>query len=551
DVDSVAIAWPGGGTQTLGPMAGGRTYRFAEGEDPVPVTMNILTASPDSIAPPAGSLQVEVLNAGAQRVRGEEPYLSMISLNGLVTPGTPGLAADSTYTLPYTTLATGLDSLVVSDGVLADTVLVQITYFPDTVAIHPDAARIHWNETLPLGISIRNPFGARVPDQGTALSVTSLQGAGSLAAPVFQGDSTYAVDYTAISSMGVALDTLVVFDPEAASADRDTCFVELTDTAILSAVTDIPNDEGGQVRVLWRKDLHDTLGAGLPLDHYVVWRRVDGLAPLGRDAERHAVRFEPEGTLRALRALWEPVGPQIPAMLWDQYASVVPTVVDSTATGGIQYSVFLVSAHTTDPGTFAFSAPDSGYSVDNLAPVPPAALQLAGSMLSWEATPAGDFDHFACYGGPTPELEDAESLGATKRNGLDVSGTGHGWYFVIAVDVSGNASEPAVVENGATAVMPSGSLPAAFGLRAPNPNPFSGATSIGFDLPEPSFVRLSIYDVSGRLVRTLANETLPAGRHVRRWLGDSRAENVAMPGVYFVRLEAGRHTAVRKIVQIR
>src|SRR5690606_22530421 len=73
-----------------------------------------------------------------------------------------------------------------------------------------------------------------------------------------------------------------------------------------------------------------------------------------------------------------------------------------------------------------------------------------------------------------------------------------------------------------------------FELESAYPNPFDRTTQIGFVIPEPTHVRLTVYDVTGREVVRLVDRQTSAGSHVVTW----NAEH--MPGgVYFYRLEAG------------
>ncbi|MBI5169785.1 MAG: T9SS type A sorting domain-containing protein [Candidatus Eisenbacteria bacterium] len=88
-------------------------------------------------------------------------------------------------------------------------------------------------------------------------------------------------------------------------------------------------------------------------------------------------------------------------------------------------------------------------------------------------------------------------------------------------------------------------------LRAPAPNPARGMTTLRWSLARAGHVRLGVYDLSGRLVRTLADGERAAGEHAIEWDGrdDSRAMREA--GVYFVRLEAEGVRETRKIVRVR
>jgi subtilisin family serine protease len=81
------------------------------------------------------------------------------------------------------------------------------------------------------------------------------------------------------------------------------------------------------------------------------------------------------------------------------------------------------------------------------------------------------------------------------------------------------------------------------------PNPFRSATEIGFALPQETRATLKIFDVAGRLVRTIADADLASGEHRVSWDGRSEAGVHSSPGVYFVRLDArGVGSSTRKVV---
>jgi hypothetical protein len=91
----------------------------------------------------------------------------------------------------------------------------------------------------------------------------------------------------------------------------------------------------------------------------------------------------------------------------------------------------------------------------------------------------------------------------------------------------------------------------AFALAAAAPNPFRTVTAIGFSLPRPGRVSLKIYDLSGRMVRTLQDGPLTAGRHVRVWDRRGEGGGLMRSGVYFGRLEADGKTLSNKIVMLQ
>jgi hypothetical protein len=80
-------------------------------------------------------------------------------------------------------------------------------------------------------------------------------------------------------------------------------------------------------------------------------------------------------------------------------------------------------------------------------------------------------------------------------------------------------------------------------LRGAFPNPFRSETAIRFAVPAPTGVQVRLYDVSGRLVRTLVDAQLPAGDHSAMVRADG-----LRPGVYWVRLQAGAVAATRRVV---
>jgi hypothetical protein len=88
-------------------------------------------------------------------------------------------------------------------------------------------------------------------------------------------------------------------------------------------------------------------------------------------------------------------------------------------------------------------------------------------------------------------------------------------------------------------------------LTSVHPNPFNPQTTVHFSLANSARVRISIYDVTGALVRQLVDETMPSGQHQARWDGKSDRGTSVTSGVYFVRMLAGLYSEVRKIVMLK
>jgi hypothetical protein len=84
------------------------------------------------------------------------------------------------------------------------------------------------------------------------------------------------------------------------------------------------------------------------------------------------------------------------------------------------------------------------------------------------------------------------------------------------------------------------------------PNPFNPSTSISYTVArEGATVTLAVYDVSGRLVRELVNETAEAGPHVARWDGRGADGRAVSSGIYFCRLSVDAWSAARKMVLLK
>jgi flagellar hook capping protein FlgD len=94
--------------------------------------------------------------------------------------------------------------------------------------------------------------------------------------------------------------------------------------------------------------------------------------------------------------------------------------------------------------------------------------------------------------------------------------------------------------------------PATFQLHAPSPNPASGrAVLVNFDLPEPRNVTLRVFDITGRLVGTLAQGRFPAGHFQRSWKATERAGRSVAAGVYFLDLDVETVRLRQKVVVVR
>ncbi|HKI83550.1 MAG TPA: T9SS type A sorting domain-containing protein, partial [Candidatus Krumholzibacteria bacterium] len=268
-----------------------------------------------------------------------------------------------------------------------------------------------------------------------------------------------------------------------------------------------------------------------PVLSYEAYRRIDPLPSAS------------SGSGSSKLAGWEYVG-AIPAHGETTYNMIVPTLADSTIAQGMHWSVFFVRAATASPALFYDSVPDSGYSMDNLAPSPPNNLVLNLAQLDWDAADETDFDYYRVYGSQTGILDGSQVLlGATSVNTYSVSSNSDPYYLVTTVDFAGNESPAATVAN---AVTGASSVPSRSIWLRVSPNPFNPATSIRFFLPQAAPLSLFVYDQRGRLVDTLFRaKHFSAGEH-------SVPYHSALPsGVYLLKLVSDRQVKSAKISLVR
>jgi len=93
-------------------------------------------------------------------------------------------------------------------------------------------------------------------------------------------------------------------------------------------------------------------------------------------------------------------------------------------------------------------------------------------------------------------------------------------------------------------------IPKEFFLSEAYPNPFNSTVRLSYGLPDAAHVSIGVYDVAGRLVETLINQSQQSGHHTVLWNSTSRGGS-ATSGIYFVRMSAGEFNSVRKIILMK
>ncbi len=94
-------------------------------------------------------------------------------------------------------------------------------------------------------------------------------------------------------------------------------------------------------------------------------------------------------------------------------------------------------------------------------------------------------------------------------------------------------------------------LPDVFALHQNYPNPFNPVTTLRYDLPENSLVNIIIYDLLGREVKSLINQTQDAGFKSIIWNATNNYGKPVSAGVYLYQIQAGEFVQTKKMVLLK
>ncbi len=322
--------------------------------------------------------------------------------------------------------------------------------------------------------------------------------------------------------------------------DLTITFERLHSYAEIISAEDIPEDEGGQIRILFSASRFDAPNQDEVITEYSLYRRYDDSKATSSDQEK----LYPPGS-------WDFLG-TIPADQEAEYAVTIPTLSDSSSTG-LHHTVVFVRARTATIGLFYDSPLDSAYSVNNLQPAPVTGFSVDssptnGNLLTWDQGNYSDFAHFRIYRASSAAIlpQPSTLYHITGENSF-FDTTEQTWYYHLSVvNTDGLESEPVsnLVASTAPDIMPE--------YLQNAPNPFNPLTLIEFSIPSGGRdVKLEIYDLRGRYICTIQEGFLVEGIYQRSWNGtDNRGRSVAS-GIYTCRLEGSGISKSIKMTLVR
>ena len=94
-------------------------------------------------------------------------------------------------------------------------------------------------------------------------------------------------------------------------------------------------------------------------------------------------------------------------------------------------------------------------------------------------------------------------------------------------------------------------LPEIFTLHQNYPNPFNPATNLDYEIPEDAMVNITVFDMMGKVVRTLVNGQQSAGYKTLQWNATSNSGQPISAGLYIYTIRAGEFSKTRKMILLK
>jgi len=239
----------------------------------------------------------------------------------------------------------------------------------------------------------------------------------------------------------------------------------------------------------------------------------------------------------------------------ERYYALVHTLQDSNSVSEGVTDFRVVAG--MDEGTW-ISVAESGYSMDNLPPAVPTGLIAEEEeyiSVSWQRNTDEEIQYYEVHKSLNEDfIEDQYSIFTTTDTLIiDTSFTiGQTVFYRLgAVDLAGNMSNYSSVVSITVLGIDDELIPEVFALHQNYPNPFNPITTLRYDLPEQATVNIIIYDMLGRQVKTLLDQTQEAGFKSIIWNATNDYGKPVSAGVYLYKIQAGEFVKTKKMVLLK
>jgi len=233
---------------------------------------------------------------------------------------------------------------------------------------------------------------------------------------------------------------------------------------------------------------------------------------------------------------------------WNGSGSMELSVIDTSGAEAIEAFDIVVVPVNDPPWTFALISPEDGTTIDtNFV------------EFFWEdAIDIDENDHLVY----TVSVSENEDLSQPILIAEDLDDNAYLWdnvplntyYWSVEVqDLEGEIAYSSVQTFQVDYVMgiDGSMIPMEFALLQNYPNPFNPVTTLRYDIPENSHVTITIYDMLGRQVKTLINQTQDAGYRSVIWDATNDYGKPVSAGIYLYQIQAGEYISTKKMVLLK
>lgn len=300
---------------------------------------------------------------------------------------------------------------------------------------------------------------------------------------------------------------------------------------IIRSVTDIPDDQGGWVKVQFTRSIYDS-------DSLMLAKMAS--------SELYTIEID-DGSGWTAAASTAAYGKSL-------YSVLVPTTKDLTAESNGLINFRVIAA--MEEGNFA-SNEMMGYSVDNLKPDVPidliASFKNSKIELIWQPNTEADLNYYTIYKGTgESSLEKLATTTIPYYTDSEVIPGYNYLYAVSATDQSGNESTLSDITGlTITGLAQENRIPKKYYLDQNYPNPFNPTTTIKYGLPKNGTVKIVVYDALGHIVKVLLDSYQSAGNHQVIWNGKNEQNKKISTGIYYYKINAANFTQFRKMLLIK